>query len=129
MIGLAMEKWPDDALRRVVDAPVERWADGAIWGDETYASGGCGCLAFHRFGVGVYEGLQVRVSEDMGGQGGGWAGDHPIFGADGRFERLLHRCGKLRTVRAIKQRALKILLDRHPLTPVSDVLVLEGVEG
>ena len=102
MIGQAMETWPDDALRRVVDAPVE------LWRSEWYLRpDGAACLIGHAFnaraladscaGVGLWwEAIEQREIEDA-------------------FDAACDRFGIPRTVRAIKLRALAILLKRHPL--------------
>lgn len=106
MIGLAMEKWPDDALRRVVDAPVETWAEGSPeWiADEGGPKPAAGCL------------LHIAGSEGMDWHDAGKTYVGHSYGPVGeRFDALAFRFGIPRTVRALKKRALAILLKRHPL--------------
>lgn len=111
MIGIAMEKWPNDALRRVVDAPLEAWKTGGSDGD--WVSGDsrpkpfAGCLWHHAGGEEEDWIDAVRriahVNDEI--EDLSWR----------RFDRLCERFGLPRTVRAIKLRALAILLKRHPL--------------
>lgn len=111
MIGLAMEKWPDDALRRVVDAPVEKW-DLMSFRNWKSADGCPRCLCGHwldltpaRRGVDTSAPVVDRISE--------------------RAVYLAYRFGTPRTVRAVKLRALAILLRRHPLDAKIAVLRAE----
>lgn len=115
MIGRAMKTWPSDALRRVVDAPVEEWRQS--WD---------GCLACHVSGGSPmafaktresFADLPLTTEPDryafhLWTMFGLSAGSHPIFGGSGRYVRAITRFGIPRVVRAIKQRALRILESR-----------------
>lgn len=117
MIGLAMTEWPDDALRRVVDAPIGKWRpewlnfdDGSacLLGHAVPDADGHGDPRFEALGFVVYDpddSLYDQVE---------------VFGD--RFDDLCRRFTIPRAVRAIKSRALRILLQRHPMEPVTPAL-------
>lgn len=114
MLGPKMDKWPDEALRRVIDTPIENWGSGGVLGDTKYPSmnePGRGCL----YEVAAGEKGWARAVETL---------DHEeVYGFEGRnigptiFDRLVFRFGFERVVRAVKNRALNTLLARHPLEP------------
>lgn len=115
MIGKAMETWPSDALRRVVDAPVEAWVFGSF-GGFSRDTAEVGCLLTHAcadygFGTRKQDFTEVGLSLDMRytdtpeDVNRGWAFVAHIDGLHARF-------GLPRLVRALKQRALRILEQR-----------------
>ena len=100
MIGRAMETWPSDALRRVVDAPVERWQTGHYGNSD-----GPRCLVGHAIGVNMGdEGFGERHSELCPAPF-----NSPVWQ---RFDDVCERFGVSRVVRLVKQRALRILEQR-----------------
>lgn len=107
MIGKAMEKWEDAALRRVFDAPLEHWNP---LGYGTAVHPRVVCLVMHVAGLTCDNPNWVYLVDNY----------FAAFGQDEeklgqRYDSLVARVGLPRAVRALKQRALAILLRRHPL--------------
>lgn len=124
-----METWPSEQLRRIAEAPLEKW-DANAWGGRYGDPGlsGCGCLAFHRFGLGYEEGLQAQIVVDQISLGilSTTHHSHPLYGDFEWFTQACDRFGIVRVVTAIQSKAIAILLDREllqTLEPVAAVSV------
>jgi len=108
LIGKEMKKWPSDALWRVCDAPVERWASGALYAPDPVCLLGHAirsmpdlCFAYDRLG-----GNRVGV----------------------RFDWMVLRFGIPRVVRACKQRALRILEQRGEIERTEPARVVAEIK-
>lgn len=109
MLGRNMLGWPDIALRRVLDTPLEGWGAGGMMnapmGWFMTVESGRKCL------------YQIATDHPS------WAvAGLALAGTEGgqlvhRYDKLVYRFGLERVVGALKGRALKQLLSRNPLQP------------
>lgn len=115
MISKALKLMTDEELRRVFDAPLEDWRAGALW-----RSDGRRCLLGHAGDVCDYEIAGFPLQQIAYKQLHERLNYYDFVGMDRKrnialtFDRLVHRFGLPRVVRAIKIRTLAILVERKP---------------